>query len=672
MNYFFWTKYPFVQVGFAFIGGNALAYSFTELPNFTITAVYYKIILQAVLGLTVATLLALIYYYKKRIHVTGFIILLLFACLGIVRFIIYDERNQQQIESLKTHDNSLLYGEVISEPELKNMNLNFLLEVKQIRQDSQWVNCKTTIKVSSPDTSLSLTFKDNILLKGKLSKPWIPETPYDFNYARYLGYQNIHYTLYLKSKPIILSDSSDFIFSPKYYSIKVRQKLEALLQQKIKHQKAYALVTGLLVGKRSDLEEGDKQLFTISGTIHVLAVSGMHVVLIYQCICFIGMLFRIRQNGIVFNLVVLTFIWFYIFITGLQASASRAAIMITLVLVAKLVQRDHQNINSLMATACLMLLYNPYYLADAGFILSFLAVVGIILSSSLSLQESKNKLTTYFFNASLISTAAQTATFPYSIHLFHQFPVYFLLANLIVVPLTTVLLFLSIGLLIFYYVPYLDDLFIWCIEFLTDCLFYFLQLVSSLPWPVVSRISLSTIEMFLLYIVLLMAILLFMQRNIKWLWGITLGMTLLCCSLQYRMISQFNHPAIFISGKKEHRQYVISSGHAAYVITHMEDTIVNRASELFLTDHFITDCRGVRLTSQQAFKLQQGHRQVGILLRKLSQNPSKADFFKNCEVLLLDYTSKYSYIETDKQPVPNNKIYLLDGKKSFYSTSLDL
>ncbi|MDB5256824.1 MAG: hypothetical protein JWM14_1519 [Chitinophagaceae bacterium] len=667
MNYFFWTKYPFVQVGFAFIGGNAVAYAFTELPDFTLTNTSCHWLLGSALALTCVCLPMLLYHYKKRVSANGLFLLLLFFYLGIIRFVTYNIPNPVQLDG---SNSSAVCGEVITEPELKNKAIHFLLETNQIKQSGQWINCKTTVKVTLPDTSSSITFKKVVLLKGNLTKPFLAETPYDFDYARFLAYQNIHYTLYVKNKPVILADSSVFIFSPKYYAIKARQKLEALLTQKIKHQKAYALVTGLLVGKRSDLEAEDKQLFTISGTIHVLAVSGMHVVLIYQSICFLGMLLRIRQHGIVFNLIVLILIWFYIFITGLQASASRAAIMITLVLLAKLVQRDNQNTNSLMATACMMLAYNPYYLADAGFILSFLAVIGILLSSTLSRQESKNKITTYLFNASLISTAAQTATFPYSIHLFHQFPVYFLLANLIVVPLTTLLLFLSVVLLIVYYIPYLNDTMVWLIEIFTDGLFYTLQLIASLPWPVITHISLSTPEMLVLYAALLMGILLFIQRNIKWLWGITLSLILLCSSLQYRMIWQFHHPAIFISGKKEHRQYLLSSGHQAWIIIPNEDTSTNRATELFLTDHFVNDYHLVKLQAARAFILQQGSIQIGVSLNKPARTATKDDFFKKCAALLLDYTSKYSYIDPDKQSIPNQKIFLLYGKKSFYSKLL--
>ena len=668
MNYFFWTKYPFVQLGFAFIGGNALAYTCTDLPEFMLNADQYHWLLAIALTIAIGTLMLLFYHYKKRLQINGLSFFLIFICLGSLHFLTHDERyHTSHLYSLDTLAITGVLGEIITEPEQKNHTTHFVMHVQQIKQKEQWIKRTATIKVALADTCWHVNFQDIICLKGSVMKPLMVETPYDFNYSRWLAHQNIHYTLYAKTQPILIKMATT-IFSPKHYAIKARQKLEDLLDKKIKHPRAYALVTGLLIGKRSELEEEDKQLFTTSGTIHVLAVSGMHVVLIYQCLSFLASLFRIRKHTIVFNLSILTLIWFYIFITGLQASASRAAIMITLVLMAKLLQRDNQNTNSLFATACLMLLYNPYYLADAGFILSFLAVAGILISSSLSIQQGSNKIWTYLFNASLISTAAQTATFPYSIHLFQQFPVYFLLANLIVVPLTTLLLLLSILLLIFYSVPYVNDFLIVSIEAFTDGLFYILQSISYLPWPIISHISLSTLEMCLLYAMLLMTILLFAQRKIKWMWGITLSVTLLSSSLHYRMIRQFHQPAFFICGKKEHRQYLLSSGHQAWFIQDRVEPS-HRASEAFLTDHFIDDCHKIILCPNRSFILQQCANQWGIVRKKPITSLINDSFLKNCDAWILDYTRKYAYLDPDNKLMPNKKIFFLYSKKSFYSTT---
>ncbi|MDF2455789.1 MAG: ComEC family competence protein [Cytophagaceae bacterium] len=667
MNHFFWTKYPFVQVGFGFIGGNLLAYTFTDLPDFILSAYAYKLLLTAGITMALVVLFILFYFYKKRIHISGLLLFLLFVCLGSIRFLTSDERNQWSYPPTKDITcATAVIGEVVTEPEQKNTTINFLLRVQQIQQANQWIPYRFTMKVTLADTSWRIQFKEIVYLKGALTKPLKAETPFDFSYTRFLAHQNVYYTTYVKTKPLIL-DSSGSTFSPKYYAIKARQQLESLLTKKIQHKRAYALVTGLLIGKRSDLEETDKQLFTTSGTIHVLAVSGMHVVLIYQCLSFIAFLLRLRQHGIAFNLIILLLIWFYIFITGLQASASRAAIMITLVLLSKIVQRDNQNTNSLFATAFLMLLYNPYYLADAGFILSFLAVAGILIASSLDIQESTNKIMAYLLNALLISTAAQTATFPYSVHLFHQFPVYFLLANLIVVPLTTVLLFLAVILLFVYDVPYLNELLVLLIEGLTDGLFYILQLISYLPHPTITRISLSTVELILLYAGLLMVILLFTQRQVKWLWGISVSLTLLCGSLHYRMITHFHQPALLVSGKKDQRQYLFSCGHEAWVLQYKQDVALQRAADLFITEQFIKEYQLISIKPQCSFILQQGSKRVGVWRKKSVQTQPKDDFFENCEVLLLDYTIKSSYLDPNNKPIPNQKIFSLHGKKSFYS-----
>jgi competence protein ComEC len=668
MTYFFWTKYPFVQLGFAFISGNALAYGFVDLPDFLLTTFYYYFLLGSGLAIAAIALLIVVWQYKKRIKTNGILLFLLFMYLGCIRFLTYDERYRPNY-AIDHQAVSAFVGKVTTEPEHKNKGQHFLLCLQQVQYDKQWIPYRATIKVTLADTSSKINFNEVVLIKGTLEKPLKMETPYDFDYARFLAYQNIHYTCYSKTKPLVLTQASSFNFSFKPYAVQARQKLEQLLTPHLKDPRAYALATGLLIGKRSDLEENDKQLFTTSGTIHVLAVSGMHVVLIYQGLCFIALLFRVRQQGVVFNLILLSLIWFYIFITGLQASASRAAIMITLILISKLVQRDQQHTNSFFATACIMLAYNPYYIADVGFVLSFLAVAGIVMSSSLSLQNNTNKIWTYLFNAALLSTAAQAATFPYSIYLFHQFPVYFLLANLIVVPLTTLMLFLAIGLLLGGCIPYLSDLLVGLIEALTHFLFFILDLITHLPWPTISHLSLSALEMIVLYAAMLLTILCVVQRQVKWLWAITLSLTTLSGSLHYRMIHQFHHPAFFISGKNAHRQYIVSSGHQAWIFQHQINAPLNRAIELFITEHFIKSYEAVALIPKHSFILQQGQKKWGVVRKKTDKNSLTRSFFEKCDALILDYPIKYSYLDSSNTIEFRTKSFLLLGKKSFYSTT---
>ncbi|HSZ71056.1 MAG TPA: ComEC/Rec2 family competence protein [Cytophagaceae bacterium] len=674
MRFFFWTKYPFVQVGSSFIIGTALAYAFIDLPEFFISPSNHWYLLVATLSLALITAMLLFYYCSYRSAISGVFILLLFVILGFLHFLMYDERCQDNhlthIDATKVN---AVIGQVITEPELKNNLTHFVFRVREVRIHNHWISCNAKVKVTKAFIQeKTVGLNDCLLIRGTPTPVDLPDTPYDFNYTAFLAYQNIHYTLYSKKEFLFPPNNTRLVFSPKQCAIQAQQFFKNLLKTHIRHAKAYALVTGLLIGIRSDLTYEDKQLFTNSGTIHILAVSGMHVVLIFQCIAFIAGLFKIKSHGFFFNLFVLLLIWFYIFITGLQASACRAAIMISMLLIGNLVQRENRNINSLFASACLMLLYNPYYLADAGFILSFLAVAGILVSSTFSFEKS-NKIKDYIVGASLISTAAQLATFPYSIHLFHQFPVYFLLANLLIVPLSTLLLFLSVLLLLVCYIPYVGTFTVYLIEIFTDFLFCILQFIDHLPWHTIHHISLSALEAYILYFLFIAILLMILLKKIHCLWVVLSGSIVFSASLHYRMIDRFNHPSLFISGKKETRQYVLSHGHEALILQHHIKNRSNNGTELFLTDHFIQRSHRLTLPETSSCILQQGDTGIMIVFKKPHSLSFNEKLTKKCTAVILDYTTKSSYIHPTKNTLrQGERFFPLQGKKSFYMNTLAL
>ncbi|MDB5271987.1 MAG: hypothetical protein JWO58_354 [Chitinophagaceae bacterium] len=676
MRFFFWTKYPFVQAGLGLITGSACTHAFTDLPDLLLTNVVFNKLLYftSALALVILALLCFHYRSKQQTAIKGYFAFLLFIMLGSIRFLTYDERyNEQHLSNLTIEEATAIVGEVVDEPEIKNNKVYVVIKSEKIQLNNHWQTCCGKVKVTFQNPSAcSLFFHQRLMIAGKLTKTDIPATPYEFNYAVYLACQNIHYTLYSKQSPVILPQPSRFDFSIKQYAIQVRQSLEHFLKNQLREKNTYALTTGLLIGKRSDLSYEDKQLFTNSGTIHILAVSGMHVVLIYQCIAFLALWFGIRPHNVFFNLAVLLLIWFYIFITGLQASASRAALMISIVLLGKIVQRENQTINSLFATAFLMLIYNPYYIADVGFTLSFLAVAGILISSSVSIDKGNHGIWRYLLSASLISTAAQIATFPYSIHLFHQFPVYFLLANLLVVPLSTLLLLLSILLLLIGSIPYVNAMVVFLLNTCTDFLFYFLQLVNQLPLHTITRISLSSLEMMLLYLLFIVYLLMFYQRNIRWLWVVGIYSILLSTSVNCRMVEQFHHPAIFISGTKDNRQYLFSSGHDVLLLQRPGIPHNTQATELFLTDHFARTVRTLSLRKPSFLTVQLDRKRIGICRQRPAKPLFRDDLSKKCEVMILDYTIKYSYIDPTNDSSSYKNIFHLYGKKSFYKNTSDL
>ncbi len=189
-----------------------------------------------------------------------------------------------------------------------------------------------------------------------------------------------------------------------------------------------------------------KQAFSDSGVAHILAVSGLHIGII---ICILSFLFYPISNPrfkIFKSVLMLVGIWGYVFFTGMPTSAIRAAIMASFVIAAKELFQKHSSINAFAASAFFILLFSPDALFDAGFQLSFLSVLGILLWSEpiASIIPTKNRILRYLLSSISVTVAAQLATAPTMIHDFQSFPTGFFIANLFIIPVLPVFFFATI------------------------------------------------------------------------------------------------------------------------------------------------------------------------------------------------------------------------------------
>jgi len=196
--------------------------------------------------------------------------------------------------------------------------------------------------------------------------------------------------------------------------------------------------------------------------------------------------------------------------------------------------------------------------------------------------------------------------------------------------------------------------------------------MDHLPGHTITRIALDNIEMILLYLLLIACLLMILQRNIRWSWAVTACAVLLCTSVNGRMFDRFDHPALFISGPKTNRQYLLSSGHDALLLQCASTPYNSQAVELFLTDHFIKDVRTLSLSDPSLVLLELADKRIGIYRKKPAQPLLKDDLSKKCDALVLDYTIKYSYLDSTNDTVSYKNIFHLYGKKSFYKNTSNL
>ncbi len=245
-----------------------------------------------------------------------------------------------------------------------------------------------------------------------------------------------------------------------------------------------ALVKALVLGQRDELDKTVDQAFVRSGTVHVLAVSGMHVGLIYVLL---GRLFSLLGQGraalLVRSALLLACLWSYAGITGGSPSVLRATAMFSLFVLAESLGRRQSSLNSLVAAAILLLAWDPGMLMQASFQLSFLAVLGILLLMRpiRALWQPKSWLPDQIWSLVAVSIAAQVFTTPVSLLLFKAFPLWFLPANVVVVTAMSFAIYVAIGFVLFHWVPYLSSLLVLVLSWLLHIATLAATYIASLP-----------------------------------------------------------------------------------------------------------------------------------------------------------------------------------------------
>lgn len=285
---------------------------------------------------------------------------------------------------------------------------------------------------------------------------------------------------------------------------KHRERIGAWLEGSALRRSERAVVMALVLGERNDLDSAQRDAFVRSGTVHVLAVSGMHVGLIYIVLTFFtgwwGKSGLARWSR---GIAVLLALWGYAGLTGASPSVMRATVMFSLFTVAGMAMQRSDNLNNLFAAALVLLVWDPTMLQQAGFQLSFLAVLGIILfyRPLERLWLPRWWWLGRIWSLAALSLAAQLLTTPVCLYLFKAFPIWFLPANLVVVAVTSLAVYVGIALIAFYKVPMIGDALTWVMSNLLRVVDVTTAFFASLPgaYPAV-RVALA--DMVLLYALL--------------------------------------------------------------------------------------------------------------------------------------------------------------------------
>jgi competence protein ComEC len=354
-----------------------------------------------------------------------------------------------------------LIGTVSDMPVATEKSLKLQVELDAIKQHGTWHYASGNIVVYIKQPIVQPLFTGSrFLLRSKLNTIAAPQNPGEFDYKTFLEHKNIFHTAYAEPQALSVIEVNTAINSVTALGIAVKEQVVRTLREAGLSQEAFSICTALLVGYDDEISGDVMQSFSHSGTLHVLSVSGMHTGILYLVLLFLFGLFdkhnRYKKTKCFFVIIALLL---FVAITGFSPSVLRAALMLTLMLLGKTFNRSGNPYNILVVSAFSLLLYNPYFIADVGFLLSYLAVFGIIYLFPIMNKRwyVQNRILKFFWELSLMSVAATLFTLPVTLYYFHQFPTWFILSNLVIIPLSTVLMGAAFALLICYKIIFLKQ-----------------------------------------------------------------------------------------------------------------------------------------------------------------------------------------------------------------------
>ena len=336
--------------------------------------------------------------------------------------------------------NGFVIGEIADDPKIKENNVSLEINVSAIRDGDEWIETsgRTLLYLEKDSASVLLRTGDRIVFSPELSGIENKGNPEEFDYRKYLAYNMIFSSDYLAGDDWRLIDDEAVGFRPKLS--RLRMKLVGLLRDFGLSDDEVSVMSAMTMGYSDILSDEIRHAYSSAGAMHILAVSGLHVGIIYGIIVFL--LSFIKNDKLNWLKVVLTIslIWLYALFTGLSPSVTRASLMFSIMSLGKLQKNSPGSLNAVFASMFILLVINPYNLVNIGFQLSYSAVIGIIVLQPklYAIFEVRNKVLDWIWSLTTVSMAAQLATMPLCFYYFHQFSNYFLLTNYVMIPISTI------------------------------------------------------------------------------------------------------------------------------------------------------------------------------------------------------------------------------------------
>jgi competence protein ComEC len=398
------------------------------------------------------------------------------------------------------------------------------------KEEAAPVSGKLLIYIAKNDTQpCLLQYGDKLIVATQhINEISPPKNPEEFNYKRYLAFRHIHHQAYFTPTQLYqLDENGGYQFFKMIFGLQAY--FQHVLEIHIGSGAERGIAQALLYGNDDAIDAETMQAFAHTGTLHVLAVSGMHVGIIFMLLS--KLLFwmdKLPRLRLVKAFVLISSLWLYAALCSSSPSILRATVMFSFIIVSQAMSRNNSIYNTLAGSAFLLMIFDMNIISNVGFQLSYLAVIGIVFLQPLIYNwfTFHSKFIDLIWQISAVSIAAQLATSPIGILYFHQFPNCFLFSNLFIIPLTTAILYGSISLVVaspFQVVAkFIGMLLKWIIAFTN----WLVKLVEQIPYAYVEGFHISIPQTILLYLIMgaCIAYMLLYQKSFLYIFLVLIGL----------------------------------------------------------------------------------------------------------------------------------------------------
>lgn len=433
----------------------------------------------------------------------GILVLLLFVCAGAIITFAKDARhNPRWVASRYQPGQTVLL--TMEEPLVeKPKSWKALASVTAVQDGHGWqkVYGKAIVYFYKGSKQPPIQYGTQIIVYKALQPIKNSGNPGAFNYEQYCLLQQIAYQTFIyPSDFVLVPGNQGNSFQQVLY--KLRDAAIAALKNNIPGEKESGVAEALLIGYRADLDADLVQAYTNTGVIHIVAISGLHLAMIYALLVGIwGLLPTNKFTNLAKPISIFIFLWAFTLLAGGAPSIGRAAVMFSFLVLGEVLGKKTNTYNNLAASAFFLLVYNPFYLWDAGFILSYSAVLSIVAfyRPVHNWFYVKNKLLNKVWEATAVTISAQILTVPVILFYFHQFANMFLVANFIAVPLSGFILYGELLLLLVSAIAPLAQWVGFAVGLMIQLLDGFIEYINRLPFAVWNNIYADVPQTLLLY-----------------------------------------------------------------------------------------------------------------------------------------------------------------------------